>query len=52
VGDEKRWHDHRRNVERRAKKSWLEFKHDAVVVGVEKVDRAPDVENPYKRNCK
>jgi hypothetical protein len=41
-----------RNVERRAKKPWLEFKHDAVVVGVEKVDGTPQVENLYKRNCK
>ena len=39
--DEKRWHDHRRNVERRAKEPRIYFKHDAIVVGVEKVDRAP-----------
>ena len=41
MDDEKRWHDHRRNVERPAEEPWLDFKHDGVAERVEKVDRDP-----------
>jgi hypothetical protein len=50
MSDKKRRYDHGRDVERGAEFSWVNTKCKALIVRVEKIDRAPYVEQPDERD--